>query len=173
MDRTLHSGGSHTGGKRAYGAQNWLLACTLLAVTLGLQPLLTESAHARAFTTEATGETTLRCSTAPTVSIPDEVLDRYDVTPDRDSGLLSCVVQQQETGGSWRNRRGEIAATASTLTGIAEELRIREILDESTIGYIATYPLPASGPLRFNVLVETGDDDADIRIEFDDLRPRQ
>lgn len=165
---------SHTSARRYRRFQR--STASALTATLWLPLFLTflpTSAQSRAFTSEVIAGTTLRCNTARTGSIPEEILDRYGITQDADAGLLSCVIQRQEASGAWRNQRGIVRARASTITGISEELQVREILDESAVGYVATYALPTSGPLSFDVLVEAEDAEEEIRIEFDDLRPRQ
>lgn len=146
---------------------------SLVALCASLLLSVSTTIHARAFTSEVVGDHTLRCSTTRTDSLPDEILDRYGVRNLTDAGILSCVIQRQDSDGQWRNQRGSVTARAGTITGVYEELPIREILGENEIGYIATYELPSSGPLKFDVLVELEPSDRKVRIEFDDLQPRQ
>jgi hypothetical protein len=140
----------------------------LLVLTLAVP-----EAWGRAYVTENFEGYTVRCSAVPSIELPSEVLNRYRIDADDGTGVLSCVVQQQQADGSYTNVRADVTAAITNLVGIVEGSPVREVLQGDNVTYIATYDIPNENPLTFDLVIEPEASRTSIPIQFEDIRPAQ
>jgi hypothetical protein len=153
--------------QRYYRQRVSTVALLMLTVTAG------SGALAGAYFSEVADGTTLRCSSVPSSSLPEDVLERYRIAADSRTGVLSCVIQRQGQDGSLENLSGRINARVVTLTGVTEAPVFREVLENEAVSYLATYAIPLDGPLSFQVAAQPAGSEMTITVEHDDIRPQQ
>jgi hypothetical protein len=148
--------------------QRWSAASVI--ALLALTTLSAPNAWGRAYVTETVEGYTIRCSTIRSTELPDEVLNRYAVVADDAIGVLSCVVQEQEADGTYRNARADVTATVTNLVGMVQGSPVREVLEGDVVTYIATYRIPNDNPLTFDLVIQPEGAPVPLSIEFEDVR---
>ena len=155
----------HTAEKLHRRGCSAAIAIALLALTLSAP-----NAWSRAYVTETVEGYTIRCSTIRSTELPEEVLVRYAVEADEAIGVLSCVVQEKEADGIFRNARADVTATVTNLVGMVQGSPMREVLEGDAVTYIATYPIPNDNPLTFELVIRPDGAPVPLSIEFEDVR---
>lgn len=91
-----------------------------------------------------------RCNTVHSLTLPASVMSRYGLHAGDDTGVISCSLQLLSNGMPV-NTRALISGISRTLTGNAERLGFKEVLDEGAVTYVATFPLTAASRIDFEV----------------------
>jgi hypothetical protein len=143
------------------------------AIALSALALAAPNAWSRAYVTETVEGYTIRCSTIRSTELPDEVLNRYAVVAEDAIGVLSCVVQEPQADGTYRNTRADVTANVTNLVGMVQGSPVREVLQGDAVTYIATYQIPNDNPLTFDLVIEPAGAPIPLSIEFEDVRPAE
>jgi hypothetical protein len=91
-----------------------------------------------------------RCNTVHSLTLPWTVIRRYGLHADEATGVISCSLQLHSNGMPV-NTRALISGTARTLTGDVERLGFKQVLDQGSVTYVATFPLAATSRIDFDV----------------------
>jgi len=91
-----------------------------------------------------------RCNTVHSLTLPSAVIQRYGLHAADETGIISCSLQLV-TDDVPANTRALISGIARTLTGNAERLSFKEVLDQGAVSYVATFPLTAASRIDFDV----------------------
>jgi hypothetical protein len=129
-------------------------------------------AAARVYHDEEGRGYTVRCTTLLTSALTPEIRKRYEVAPDPDKGLLSCVLQQDGAAGGG-HQHARVSVSIEDLSGRVQLPEVREVLEADQPTYIAAYEIPPTGPLSFQVRLEPVSPGPELVVDFDDIRPRE
>lgn len=139
---------------RLAGAQ---LKICLLATVFAAATLPAGSALARAYHSQSLDGLIARCSAVNTTTLPAASLKQYEVEPDPETGLLSCVVQHQMPGAEPDNVQAQVEATYHPIAQPPEAIRMREVRRGDLVTYLGTYPVRSEYPLQFNITLAVPD----------------
>jgi hypothetical protein len=84
------------------------------------------------------------------LTLPGAVISRYGMHADDETGVISCSLQLLSNGMPV-NTRALISGVARTLTGNAQRLAFKEVLDKGAVTYVATFALTAASRIDFAV----------------------
>jgi len=105
-----------------------------------------------------------RCNTVHSLTLPQAVLDRYELAAGEDTAVLSCSLQV--INGSPHNIPARISGTATTLVGTTTPLHFGEILEEQAVSYVTTFNLTAHSEIRFDIVMVDEQTGARYAVEF-------
>jgi hypothetical protein len=105
-----------------------------------------------------------RCNTVHSLTLPQEVLHRYDLVAGENTAVLSCSLQMID--GSPDNIPARISGTATTLLGTTTPLNFKEILEERAVSYVTTFDLTARSEIRFDIQMVDEQTGRSYAVEF-------
>lgn len=115
-------------------------------------------AEARIYTVERFDTYTVRCTSMQTSELPNDVIDRYELQESsNDTGIISCVLQQEDADMTMPNIEGTFTGYMQNLIGQHTSLHFRSILENNAVSYISTYERTSASPVRFWMTVSIGD----------------
>lgn len=107
------------------------------------------------------GDRIARCNTVHSLTLPAEIVQRYELSTGEDLAFISCSLQVATDPPS--NIPARVSGTQTALTGTSEALQFKEVLEGNAVSYIAPFDLTATSELRFDVQLA----DPDTHAEFD------
>lgn len=118
------------------------------------------------------GDRIARCNTVHSLTLPPEILQRYELSAGEDLAFISCSLQIATQPPS--NIPARVSGTQTALTGSSEELQFKEVLDRNAVSYIAPFDLTATSELRFDVQLADPDTNAvfDVQLRQAELSGR-
>ena len=99
----------------------------------------------------ASGDRIARCNTVHSLTVPQEVIRRYELSTSEDLAFISCSLQMATDPPS--NIPAKVIGVREDLTGTRASLEFEEILQGDAISYVAPFDLTAKSELRFEVVL--------------------
>ena len=98
-----------------------------------------------------TGGYAIHHNALTTDTLPAQVATAYGLQRSSSQGLLNVSVIREQPGHRGQPVRAEIKAVARTLWGQIREIKMREIVEDKAIYYIADFPVAHLEMLRFDL----------------------
>lgn len=129
-----------------------------LPSSIMLTMLLALAAAAGAENSTRTGGYTIHHNAITTDSLPVQVATAYGLQRSKSRGLLNVSVLRDEPGALGVPVHADIRAAAKTLYGQIRPIKLREVVEDEAIYYIADFPVAHREVLlfEFEVLPEGG-----------------
>lgn len=129
-----------------------------LPSSIMLTMLLALAAAAGAENSTRTGGYTIHHNAITTDSLPVQVATAYGLQRSKSRGLLNVSVLRDEPGSLGVPVHADIRAAAKTLYGQIRPIKLREVVEDEAIYYIADFPVAHREVLlfEFEVLPEGG-----------------
>lgn len=96
------------------------------------------------------GDRIARCNTVHSLTAPRTVLERYGLTGDYETGILTCSLQMTR-GDVPENVPAQISGTATSLTGKTQRIDFKEVLEREAVTYVGTFSLAERSRIDFSV----------------------
>lgn len=113
-----------------------------------------------------TDDRTVRCNTVHSLTLPQRIVDRFDLTVDRNTAVVSCSLQVAEDGAV-RNLPALVSGTATALAGNISSIDFKEVVEEETVSYVGTFAMQAKAGVRFDITVVDPQTGVHYRIDFE------
>ena len=145
----------------------WAVALAALSLSAS-GSVLSRAYHSRAIDDGLTA----RCTTVNTSTLPQEVIERYEISGDENTGLISCVVQQSVPPAAVpQNMPADVYVEFNPIGQAPEPVAVRQVLDGDFLTYLGTYQVHGNDTLQFHVTISV-DDTGTLEMNFEDQQPR-
>ena len=158
MDEALCGLRSNTAGERIW---RWLRPLPLVAACAAAAPAL-----AQPHETTRQGFT-LRSSTVASRNLDPATARRHGISPSPTRGVLNVVVLRKQ-GGSPRTVRADVRATARNLTGIENDIPMREVEQNGYISYVGSYRFAPREVVDFQIEARPRGSDTTLTLRYRD-----
>ena len=110
------------------------------------------------------GDRIARCNTVHSLTLPGEIVRRYELSAGEDLAFISCSLQRATDPPT--NIPARISGRRTALTGATASLEFKEILDGGAVSYIAPFDLTAASEMRFDVLLVDPENQAEYNVQL-------
>ena len=106
-----------------------------------------------------------RCNTVHSLTLPNAIVERYNVNAQDETGVISCSLQSSAAEPP-TNLPAQVTGTVTTLTGRSAPVEFKEILDEGAVSYLGTFSIDAKSALDFEVQLTDPQSGQTIRVDL-------
>ena len=132
-------------------------------------PIGAPSSFAPAQKVVRTDNRTARCNTVHSFTLPAQTIEKLNLSVGPDTAVISCALQATENGVV-RVLPARVQGTATALSGNVRELDFREVVEQETLSYVASFTIDARVGVRFDVTILDPQTGAAYAVDFEQTK---